>query len=202
SLTQGSYFNNKMWNALKLVMMWKEKTDARQESEAANTSSNGKAYPKENFAVSWFANRLYAARTEIDSLLDQYRLSEALKQLYSLIWDEFCSWYLEWVKPAQNESMDAKVYEQTVAFFTELLHMLHPFMPFITDEIYHRLKDRDTDLCVRQSAPAEKHDETLLQQGMQVQQLITGIRDLRNRHQIKPKEPVTVYLDIPGGALP
>lgn len=202
SLTQGRYFNNKMWNALKLVMMWKEKTDARQESEAANTSSNGKAYPKENFAVSWFANRLYAARTEIDSLLDQYRLSEALKQLYSLIWDDFCSWYLEWVKPAQNESMDAKVYEQTVAFFTELLHMLHPFMPFITEEIYHRLKERDTDLCVRQYAPAEKHDETLLQQGMQVQQLITGIRDLRNRHQIKPKEPVTVYLDIPGGALP
>src|SRR6185312_6370718 len=138
SLEQGKYFNNKIWNALKLVKMW----ESRQ--------SNGSESSESNFALDWFENRLNEVRTEVENLMSQFRLSEALKTIYSLIWDDFCSWYLEWIKPGFEQPIDANVYEKTVDFFEELMQLLHPFMPFVTEEIYHLLREREDDICVKQ----------------------------------------------------
>ncbi len=110
------------------------------------------------FAVAWFDNRLREARALLEQSFKEFRLSEALKTLYSLIWDDFCSWYLEWVKPPFGEPMDKATYEHTVRFFEQLLQLLHPFMPFITEEIYHLLAERaeGDDLCIRQFGPVTK----------------------------------------------
>ena len=111
-------------------------------------------------------------------MMQQFRLSEALKTIYSLIWDDFCSWYLEWVKPGFEQPMDAATYRQTVIYFTELMELLHPFMPFISEEIYHRLEERTDDLCVRQYKPAGNADGGLVAQGKLLQEVITGIQDI------------------------
>jgi valyl-tRNA synthetase len=126
---QGSHFNNKLWNALKLVKMW----EGRVAASAGSTS---------NFAIEWFESRLNEVRTEMEELYKDFKLSEILKTIYSLIWDDFCSWYLEWVKPGFEQPIDKGVYEKTVYFFEELMQLLHPFMPFVTEEIYHQLKGK------------------------------------------------------------
>ena len=149
SLEQGKYFNNKIWNALKLVKMWAEKLlDDSNKLSIENNSYNN------SFAINWFENRLNEVRTEVDNLMRQFRLSEALKTIYSLIWDDFCSWYFEWIKPGFEEKIAESVYLKTVSFFDSLLQLLHPFMPFITEEIYHLLKERNDDLIVKQFLPA------------------------------------------------
>ena len=103
-----------------------------------------KSASKSNFAVEWFENRLNEVRTEVDKLLQEFRLSEALKTIYSLIWDDFCSWYLEWVKPGFEQPIDTAVYMiKLLSFFEQLMQLLHPFMPFITEEIYHLLKEQN-----------------------------------------------------------
>ncbi len=208
SLEQGRNFNNKMWNALKLVLMWKEKVETANDalesdslSWLADKITHKSAYPAEDFAQSWFRSRLNQARAEIDSLMQQFRLSEALKTLYSLIWDDFCSWYLEWVKPPFEGKMTANVYEQTKIFFSELLQMLHPFMPFVTEEIYHLLDERNDDLCVKQFSPVSAVDHKAIGQGKLLQELISGARDLRNKNQLKQKEPVTLHIDSPESEL-
>ena len=182
SLEQGRNFNNKMWNALKLVKMWQEK---------GNIESSPST---ESFAVLWFKQRLEQAKTEVDELMSQWRLSEALKNIYSLIWDDFCSWYLEWIKPASGEKLSTHTYEQTKLFFTELLHLLHPFMPFITEEIYHLLDEREIDLCIRQYSTNTITNTEMLQYGITLQKTITAIRDCRNKNHIKPKEPIHIYI--------
>lgn len=179
TLEQGRNFNNKMWNALKLIQMWKDKL-----SDEGHT---------EHFAIQWFKSRLDQVRTEVENDMKQFRLSEALKTIYSLIWDDFCSWYLEWIKPGFNEPMHKAVYNQTVEFYTALLQLLHPFMPFITEEIYHRLENRSTDLCVLQFGAIQQPEEKVLHNGELLKQLITGIRDVRNKQQIKPKETIEIY---------
>lgn len=182
ALEQGRNFNNKMWNALKLIHMWKERT-----------SGHVTELP---FAVRWFNERLEQVAGEVDGMMTQFRLSEALKTIYSLIWDDFCSWYLEWIKPGFEQPMQENVYESTTAFFTELMQMLHPFMPFITEEIYHHLDtDRSIDLCVRQNKThSGTADQTILEQGQMLKDIITGIRDVRNKQQIKPKETIRLFI--------
>jgi valyl-tRNA synthetase len=183
SCEQGRNFNNKIWNALKLVKMWEGKLQ----------TPNSKTQTS-NFAVDWFENRLNEVKAEVEEMYKQFRLSEALKTIYSLIWDDFCSWYLEWVKPGFEQPIDQSVYEKTIAFFTELMQLLHPFMPFVTEEIYHQLKDRADDLCVKQFAPAIKADGSVLQQGELLKQTISAIRDARVKNNIKPKDVVTLYI--------
>lgn len=185
SLEQGRNFNNKLWNAMKLVRMWS--------SSAKASADEGR---KSDFAVQWFENRLSEARTELESLFADFRLSEALKTTYSLIWDDFCSWYLEWVKPAQGEAMDAQVYEKTLDFFEQLLQLLHPFMPFITEEIYHLLKERKEgdDLVIKQYTSIQSADKNILAQGESLKQAITAIRDARTKNNIKLKEPIELFL--------
>lgn len=180
SLEQGRNFNNKIWNALKLVTIWGEKNEEIQEAPG--------------FAIQWFRERLIEAAVSIDGLIKQFRLSEALKVLYSLIWDDFCSWYLEWVKPAFGQPMSTANYKQTVEYFTELMQLLHPFMPFITEEVYHLLSARQDDICALQLKDHTASDSSILDKGNLLQTLITDIRDTRNKNQIKPKDPIGVCL--------
>jgi valyl-tRNA synthetase len=118
-----------------------------------------------------------------------------LKNIYSLIWDDFCSWYLEWVKPGFELPVKRAVYEQTVRFFTELVHLLHPFMPFVTEELYHLLAERNDDLCVRQFGSLQAVDKEILAQGDVLKSVITSIRDTRVKNQLKPKESVKLYIE-------
>jgi valyl-tRNA synthetase len=181
ALEQGRNFNNKMWNALKLIKMWEGK-------QAATSSTDNQ------FAIEWFEQRLQQVKLEVQELMQQYRLSEALKTIYSLIWDDFCSWYLEWVKPGFEQPIDSAVYQQTLSYYTELLQLLHPFMPFITEEIYHLLHSRSEDLCVRQAQPAFATNSAILEKGSLLKNAITGIRDVRNKQQLKPKETISLHI--------
>ncbi|MBP6286395.1 MAG: valine--tRNA ligase [Ferruginibacter sp.] len=184
ALEQGRNFNNKIWNALKLVKMWQERqtTENRQQTT-------------DNFALDWFESRLNEAKTEVDTLMKQFRLSEALKVIYSLIWDDFCSWYLEWVKPGFEQPIEASVYKKTIEFFTGLVQLLQPYMPFVTEEIYHLLEERKDDLCIMQFVQAKPADKKILLQGELLKQVITTIRDARNRNQLKPKEIIRLYIE-------
>ena len=184
SLEQGRFFNNKLWNALKLVKMWESRI-----SDSAATDDSA-----QQFAINWFENRLSEVRSEVETMLAQFRLSEALKTVYSLIWDDFCSWYLEWVKPGYEQPVSKLVYEKTVSFFADLMQLLHPFMPFITEEIYHLLEDKKDDLCVKQFADVAASDKSVLDSGLHLKTVITAIRDARNKAQLKPKEEIEVYI--------
>ncbi|MEP7258471.1 MAG: class I tRNA ligase family protein, partial [Flavitalea sp.] len=166
-------------------------------SGSLDLEDNGEVYAqasKNDFAVLWFASRLEQARSEVDRLLADFKLSEALKTIYSLIWDDFCSWYLEWVKPAHERPIDPGIYRHTISFFTELMQMLHPFMPFITEEIYHLLDERKDDLAVKQGRASKKPDEAILASGALLKEVITGLRDARNRNKLKLKDEIKLYV--------
>lgn len=177
SLEQGKFFNNKLWNALKLVKMWEGRTDPGLSAE-------------NDFASQWFDSRLNEVRTEAEKLFKEFRLSEALKTIYSLIWDDFCSWYLEWVKPGFEQPIAKEVYDKTVSFFTELLQLLHPYMPFITEEIYHLLDERKDELCISQFKKITVPDEQLLLSGNILKADITAIRDARKKNELKNSEHI------------
>ncbi|MCA6492384.1 MAG: valine--tRNA ligase [Chitinophagaceae bacterium] len=182
-LEQGRHFNNKLWNAMRLVHGWKERISQDADGGAETA-----------FARNWFQQRLLSTKAEVAEMMQQFRLSEALKTIYSLIWDDYCSWYLEWVKPGMEQPVSQEVYEQTVGFFEELLHLLHPFMPFITEEIYHLLRTQSTDLCVRPYAEITNVNEDVLAAGSLLQQLISALRDARNKQQIKPKTSIELAI--------
>ena len=131
----------------------------------------------------------------MDDLMKQFRLSEALKTIYSLIWDDFCSWYLEWIKPGFEQPIDADVYNKTIYYFEALMQLLHPFMPFVTEEIYHLLKTQTDDLCVKQYGVLKPFDKNILAQGELLKQVITTIRDGRNKNQLKPKETIKLFIE-------
>ncbi|MCA6489505.1 MAG: valine--tRNA ligase [Chitinophagaceae bacterium] len=182
-LEQGRHFNNKLWNAMRLVHGWKERISQDADGGAETA-----------FARNWFQQRLLSTKAEVAEMMQQFRLSEALKTIYSLIWDDYCSWYLEWVKPGMEQPVSQEVYEQTIGFFEELLHLLHPFMPFITEEIYHLLRTQSTDLCVRPYAEITNVNEDVLAAGSLLQQLISALRDARNKQQIKPKTSIELAI--------
>ena len=186
-LEQGRNFNNKIWNAMKLVKSW----EARMSDEALS-DDNGEA-----FAMSWMMQRLDASAQKLAGMLEEFRLSEALKTVYSLIWDDFCSWYLEWVKPAMGAPVSRLVYVQTITFFEQMLQLLHPFLPFITEEIYHLLSERSAsdDLMIKQ---LEHHlpqaNSEAATEGIFLQELITNIRDARNKAGLKPKDKIRLHV--------
>lgn len=205
SLEQGRNFNNKLWNALKLVKMWALRQaqggqSSMVNSEPVDSSIDNLPFTTHHFALDWFENRLNEVRTEVDALMQQFRLSEALKTIYSLIWDDFCSWYLEWVKPGFEQPIDAAVYDKTVSFFEELMELLHPFMPFITEEIYHHLNEQSIDLCIKQYHAGVTADKIILQQGELLKKVITNLRDARNKNQLKPKETITLHIETSDAA--
>jgi valyl-tRNA synthetase len=209
TLKQGSFFINKIWNALKLVRSWKSRVGSRESGVGSRESGVG----SENFSVVWFENRLNQVRAEIEGLYKDFRLSEILKTIYSLIWDDFCSWYLEWIKPAYakasagepgfDEPIDADVYNKTVEFFEELMQLLHPFMPFVTEEIYHELKVRkeEDDLTIKRLSAFKILDPEILQQASYLKEVITAIRDARNKNQLKPKDNVKLYIQTKSNSV-
>jgi valyl-tRNA synthetase len=138
---------------------------------------------------------LNEVRTELDAQFMNFTLSESLKTIYSLIWDDFCSWYLEWVKPGFEQPIDKAVYEKTVDFFEQLMQLLHPFMPFITEEIYHRLKEQNDDLTVKQFPAIDTVNENIIKNGALLKEVITAIRDARNKNQLKPKDRVKLHIE-------
>ncbi|HET9056079.1 MAG TPA: valine--tRNA ligase [Chitinophagaceae bacterium] len=184
---QGRNFNNKIWNALKLVKMW----EGRKEDTA-----NSNQHIKNDFAVLWFENRLNEVKSTVEEMYKDFRLSEVLKTIYSLIWDDFCSWYIEWIKPGFEQPIDKSVYEKTVSFFEELMQLLHPFMPFVTEEVYHQLRERNDkdDLTIRQTNYLMPSNKDILSKAELLKEVITAIRDTRNKNQLKPKEAIKLNI--------
>lgn len=184
SCDQGKLFNNKIWNALKLVKM----LEGRQ--------SPDETYRNEaTFAIDWFSSRLADVKEQVEKLYKEFRLSEALKVIYgSLIWDDFCSWYLEFIKPGFEQPIHTTTYQQTVSFFEELMQLLHPFMPFITEEVYHLLQTQQDDLCVKQFTFTTQPDNSVMQQGELLKESITAIRDARTKASLKQKEAITLHI--------
>ena len=131
---QGRNFSNKIWNAFRLIKGWEV-----QEIEQPESSK---------IAINWFANKTNMSITEIEKSFDQFRISESLMHTYRLVWDDFCSWYLEAIKPAYQAPIDAKTYQSTIELLETVLKLLHPFMPFITEEIWHLIKEREDDIIV------------------------------------------------------
>ena len=183
---QGRNFNNKIWNAFRLVKGWKT---APVEQPKANKQ-----------AVEWFAAKLKQSHAELQAQFKQYRISEALMTVYKLFWDEFSSWYLEMVKPAyvngEAQPIDQITYDATIAFFDDLLKMLHPFMPFITEELWQHITDRKEGESIMRAtlqmdAPTA-HDEQLMADIEQVKLMVSGVRTVRNQKNIAPKEPLTL----------
>jgi len=185
SLEQGRNFNNKIWNALKLVKMWEENPNGvTQDDKNAG----------DDFAAKWMRNRINEARAEVERLLKEFKLSEALKTIYSLIWDDFCSWYLEWQKPEFGGATLNSKLQATIGFFEELLQLLHPYMPFITEEIYHQLKEQNDDLSVKQFDATGTVDEKIIAQGEILKNVISAVRDARVKNNIKNKEAIRLHI--------
>ena len=177
---QGRNFNNKIWNAFRLVKGW-QAADVPQ-PEAAR------------LAVAWFGAQLDKTLAEVDDLFAKYRLSEALMQLYRLFWDEFSAWYLEMVKPAYGQPVDQTTYRATLGFFDALLRALHPFMPFITEELWQALEPRtDGESIMVQPMPQPKPvDEALLAAFEHTKEVIAAVRSVRLQKNIPAKEPLTL----------
>lgn len=179
---QGRNFNNKIWNAFRLVKGWEV---ADEEQPTAN-----------KIAIAWFEAKLKEANDELNELFKSYRISEALMAVYRLFWDEFSGWYLEMVKPAYEQPIDRKSYEATLAFFDALLKMLHPFMPFITEELWQHIYDRkDGDSIMREqlkfSTPSNE-EKNICGDIENVKQIISGVRTVRNQKNIAQKEQLTL----------
>ena len=181
---QGRNFNNKIWNAFRLVKGW-ETAEIEQPKSA-------------EIAVKWFDAKLKEVNEEMQKQFKDYRISEALMTVYKLFWDEFSSWYLEMVKPAYGQPIDQKSYDATLRFFDALLKMLHPFMPFITEELWQHIYDRkDGESIMREKLeiPAPTDEEQKLAADIEaVKQIIAGVRTVRNQKNIAQKEQLSLQV--------
>ena len=179
---QGRNFNNKIWNAFRLVKGWTVADIEQPESS--------------RIATRWFEAKLRQTNAEIDDLFGKYRISEALMAVYRLFWDEFSSWYLEMVKPAYGSPIDRASYDATLSFFNQLLKMLHPFMPFITEELWQHLYDRQEGESIMTQvidiAVPNAEDIALAASIEGVKQVVSGVRTIRNQKNISPKESLTL----------
>ena len=173
---QGSKFCNKMWNALKLLKGMTVEEKPQNEISA--------------LSVTWFENRLKQATEEVNKNLDTYRLSDAILTLYKLIWNDFCSAHLEYIKPGKGKSISKETFDRTINSFEKLMSLLHPFMPFITEEIWHQLKERESgNDCMLSNYPkAESFNADLVAKIDQAQTLITKIRETRDANGLSPKD--------------
>ena len=181
---QGRNFNNKIWNAFRLVKGW-------QVAEGEQPEANA-------IAAKWFEAKLKQTNAEVNDLFSKYRISEALMAVYKLFWDEFSSWYLEMVKPAYGSPIDATSYNQTLAFFETLLKMLHPFMPFITEELWQHIYDRNNGESIMRAelkldAPTED-DNNIANAIESVKQIVGGVRTVRNQKNIPNKDALVLQV--------
>ena len=180
---QGRNFNNKIWNAFRLIKGWEVSAEVPM-PEAAG------------LAMRWFESKQNAVAAEVADLFGKYRLSEALMAVYKLFWDEFSSWYLEMIKPAYGQPINKKVYETTIGFFDNLLHLLHPFMPFITEELWQHIIDRKDgeSLMVSPISMSTEVDEAFVQQFEVVKEVISNVRSIRLQKNIAQKEALELQV--------
>ncbi|MEP7196178.1 MAG: valine--tRNA ligase [Saprospiraceae bacterium] len=179
---QGRSFCNKLWNAMRLIKSWNPKEQKTSMSD--------------QLVLDWMEERIVEIYTESDRLIEQSKLSEALKLIYSFIWEDFCGFYLEALKPREEHFISLEVFDKTILFFDKICTILHPFMPFITEEIWHQLKDRmEGEDCMMSSYAEKKTMNTSLLDGIQeIRNVITQSKDLRNKHSIKLNVEVPLFI--------
>jgi valyl-tRNA synthetase len=180
---QGRNFNNKVWNALRLVKGWKSTDNVAPE--------NG----SDQIAIEWMEARINQSIIELEDHYAKYRISDALMVIYKLIWSDFCSWYLEAIKPDFQKPIDSKTYNKTIELFEQLMKIAHPFMPFVTEEVYHQLKERQDGDCIMVAAypKAQKMDAQILDKAEKAFEVVTNIRNIRQQKGISPKEKFHIY---------
>jgi valyl-tRNA synthetase len=179
---QGRNFCNKLWNALRLLKSWQVNDTAELEMYLP--------------ATEWLEAKIQKTEEDIAQLITDFRLSEALMTLYNFVWDDFCSWYLEWIKPKQGEAVHEKIFNKTIDFFEQIIALLHPFMPFITEEIYHQLRERKDgdDLIIYQYKAPKKYNTQHLLQGEKIKELFSLLRNARSAAQLSPKHTAKINI--------
>lgn len=180
---QGRNFNNKIWNAFRLVKGWEVDSSIEQPESS-------------KFAIEWFDAMLSKTLIEVDELFSKYRLSDALMLVYKLFWDEFSSWYLEMIKPAYQKPIDSKTYESTLGFFDSLLRVLHPFMPFITEELWQALKERteNESIMVAPMPKAKVENNEIISLSETLKDIVSGIRTVRLQKNIPNKDALALEI--------
>ena len=181
---QGRNFNNKMWNALRLI----KNLDVKEEADAGTQAIN-------SLAGKWMREKFNKVLASLNQNMEEYRLSDALMSLYKFIWGDYCSWYLEMVKPPYGEAIDRQTQAEAIDIFEQLMVILHPFMPFVTEEIWDNLKDRkEGDRCMNSEWPTvDDFDESFINQVEMAKDIVSGVRDVRNNNGVKQKEPLKVF---------
>lgn len=185
SLTeQGRNFANKIWNAFRLVQQWQVDKTTEQPQYAQK-------------AVEWFSNKLQLTIYQVEDAFNKYRISDALMEIYKTFWDDFSSWYLEIVKPPFNQPIDEKTYKATKTFFEQLIQLLHPFMPFITEELWHQFEQRKDGESIMYSKYPEytHHNQMVLDQMEEVKEIISNVRNFRIEKNISHKEFINLYVN-------
>jgi valyl-tRNA synthetase len=179
---QGRNFTNKIWNALRLIKGWEVKSG---EDDSLHN------------VFLWFDSKLNKTLVEIEQQFEAFKLSEALMTTYNFIWNDFCSWYLEMIKPVYGEKIHQNTLDRTIQFFDRLMRLLHPFAPFVTEEIYQSLKDRNENdhICISLAPAAKAFDENEISKGEHIKSLISIIRDVRNKANLPQKHPVKIYIE-------
>ncbi|BAP33064.1 valyl-tRNA synthetase [Chryseobacterium sp. StRB126] len=180
-MLQGRNFMTKIWNAFRLINMWNHEDKP--------------AIATDHQAIEWFENRLNKTILEINDQFEKFRISDALHLIYKLIWDDFCGWYLEAIKPNYGEGISKEVYNKTIYFFEELMKLLHPFMPFLTEELWQTISERNIEeaLVVAQQKEAGAFDETIIKNFETAAELISGVRNYRQTKGISPREAAEIY---------
>lgn len=180
-MLQGRNFATKIWNAYRLIQGWKKEDKPAGAAEAAT--------------IKWFENQMNKAIVEISDQFDKFRISDALHVIYKLIWDDFCSWYLEAIKPNYGEAISTEVYNATIVYFEELLKLLHPFMPFLTEELWQNIHERSKDeaLIIAKQKQATTYDMHSIEAFAFAQEVISGVRNYRQSKGLSPREAVELY---------
>ncbi len=181
-MLQGRNFATKIWNAYRLVQGW-------------NKDENIKANDADRQAIDWFGHQMDKTIAEVADQFEKFRISDALHLLYKLIWDDFCSWYLEAIKPGYGEPVSKEVYDQTILYFEELMKLIHPFMPFLSEELWQNIAERTPEnaLVIAQQRKPETFNQDLIKNFDSAKELISGIRNYRQSKGISPRESVELF---------
>ncbi len=184
-MLQGRNFATKIWNAYKLIQGWKR-----------NENIKAKEFDKQT--INWFGEQLNKTIGEIEDQFSKFRISDALHLVYKLIWDDFCAWYLEAIKPNFGEAISEEVYQKTIAYFEELMKLLHPFMPFLSEEVWQNISERSVSeaLVIAQQKKSEPYNEDKIKDFDFAKEVISGVRNYRQSKGISPRETVEVFTNV------